>query len=78
MSNRTPGPWTPQWRRAPRWHSESPANTRLIAAAPDLLEALETALDTLREIRVSRQSDADSVSDTIGLIEAAIAKAVVS
>lgn len=57
---------------------ESPANARLISAAPDLLEALETALDTLREIRVSRQSDAESVSDTIGLIETAIAKAVVS
>lgn len=40
----------PYIARVTRWYAESEANARLIAAAPEMLEALKLALQTLLEL----------------------------
>lgn len=54
-----------------RANRECIANARLIAAAPDLLEALKAARDELDEYRV----DTNSMPSTLEIIDAAITKA---
>ena len=62
------------------WFENDPepddANAHLIAAAPDLYEALEQARDTILELINARNSEAEgSDEDWVGGINAALAKA---
>ena len=72
-SKHTPGPWTAEGNR-PRKHSHNlSANARLIAAAPDLLEALKavvSAWEVTGPIEAAERMDA-----AIHAARAAIAKA---
>ena len=57
---------------------EGEANARLIAAAPDLLDALRNALDTIeigQRIRDPKWDGSAAPHSTIGMARAAIAKA---
>lgn len=55
---------------------EAKANAQLIAAAPDLYEALEQARDTILELINARNSEAEgSDEDWVGGINAALSKA---
>ena len=55
---------------------EREANAHLIAAAPDLYEALEQARDTILELINARNSESEgSDEDWVGGINAALAKA---
>lgn len=61
----------------PQDPSEAEANARLIAAAPELLEALERAsawLDVLDESGIA-SNKSDTLGDSIEMVRAAIAKA---
>jgi hypothetical protein len=52
------------------------ANARLIAAAPDLLSALERAKDVLSGVQEDRfDLDMDEINIAINIVDAAIAKA---
>lgn len=52
------------------------ATARLIAAAPDLAEALAQARETILQLKNSRWSEAEgSDSDWVGFIDAALLKA---
>lgn len=65
---------TDQFCYAPEVERE--ANAHLIAAAPDLYEALEQARDTILELINARNSEAEgSDEDWVGGINAALAKA---
>ena len=88
MSERkwTPGPWAVRDARGIRGaNGECVASTycaapaedaHLIAAAPDLYEALEQARDTILELINARNSEAEgSDEDWVGGINAALAKA---
>jgi hypothetical protein len=54
----------------PSYSSEAHANARLIAAAPEMLNALELALVTIR-----RLAKTDSANGTMDVVRAAITKA---
>ena len=54
--------------------AEEEANARLIAAAPDLLDALRKAQSLLVELRAHELTDADDV-EVMAAIEAVIVKA---
>lgn len=77
MSQPTPGPWKvhPQARTAVHqpslncWIPQSEADARLIAAAPDLLEALKEA------VKYTRHPDYDWPVEFSRMVDAAIAKA---
>ena len=59
-----------------RGMEETQANAQLIAAAPDLYEALEQARDTILELINARNSEAEgSDEDWVGGINAALSKA---
>lgn len=62
------------WAKGPKGHAEAEANARLIAAAPDMFEALKMA----REAFVVSGSMPLSDADTLALIDAALAKAAPS
>ena len=82
MSNHTPGPWSNDYgveiragefrpicgMRFPFDSEQNQANARLIAAAPELLEALE-------KIAQINPYDTSSMGYVVGLARAAIAKA---
>jgi hypothetical protein len=84
----TPGPWVPVELKIGRksfWIAisaegklrETEGNARLIAAAPDLLEALQACADALRLIRFD--SDRDPMfAEAVKLTRAAISKALPS
>lgn len=56
--------------------TKTEANAHLIAAAPDLYEALEQARDTILELINARNSEAEgSDEDWVGGINAALSKA---
>ncbi len=56
---------------------EVDANARLIAAAPDLLEALQGAIDDIIQLSSARWSEVEGTEDElVGNYRAAIAKAV--
>ena len=55
--------------------TRNPANARLISAAPDLLEALLTALPFVEDHEDSRIYKGGAVAHTIKIIRAAIDKA---
>lgn len=58
------------------WDSQQHANARLIAAAPDLLEALKAAQRDLETVEREMQGIApEAVSPALPIIRAAIAKA---
>jgi hypothetical protein len=87
MSKHTPGPWHTLTVYADHevrtsesqlvavvsaLRCESEENARLIAAAPDLLEALELCLSIVRLQNGNRHSD---INEIIGTARSAIAKA---
>lgn len=89
-SKHTPGPWAVNgWSvTIGNWSistampratiEESDANARLIAAAPELLEALNWALKNLEEIALpefEKQGRVTSINNAIEKARAAIAKA---
>ena len=61
------------WHDVPMSPIEAKANAALIAAAPDLLQALELCLVTLERVKPSRSHD--STQGTRDICRAAIAKA---
>lgn len=89
MSKHTPGPWkatfkagtyliqSPEWRTialAGYTDSEDDANARLIAAAPDLLEAIRSMVDMF-ERHIDGREGPDDAAARWDKARAAIAKA---
>lgn len=58
-----------------QYESEKQANARLIAAAPELLEALETACEIIRDSYGEEDVDIPSDCQAVNVMERAIAKA---
>jgi hypothetical protein len=88
MSKHTPGPWeyahswvqTADHKKTPianfNFHAATEANARLIAAAPDLLQALLNLVGTMCAADGSdMEADLDAIDARVGDARAAIAKA---
>jgi hypothetical protein len=72
---RTGGQWPYEWD-AHTSQAEAVANARLIAAAPELLEALKRARDDVISLLNGRGCEAEGAEeDWVGHIDAAIARA---
>jgi hypothetical protein len=63
----------PQW--SDEWREERDANGRLMAAAPDLLEALEDATSLLESLVGSEANQEGAITEQVHDANAAIAKA---
>ena len=88
MTKHTPGPWTarepngpgngwsvgPAWLGGKPWSDETSANAHLIAAAPDMLAALE-AIAPMLPRAATTATWGDPVWTDAGKVEVAIAKA---
>ncbi len=88
MSAHTPGPWTARMLDDPQWvvassgplvcntlHGNDEANARLIAAAPEMLDAARMAVKELEWFLSKAGPGSYSATGTLEQLRAAIAKA---